>query len=163
MAKIEIMDVIFEVFSTSVDWTQFWPSMVATFVGFVLALLGQFLFERIKSFGNSKQLLKRLEGELRDTETTLESLTSTEIETQPLKTLVWDEATNSGQFSLLKAKKRTELFKIYKQIQEFNSWFEIQTKFYFEHDNQLNEGLKNELTKQRKKLLKMIKDVLPII
>ena len=134
----------------AVDWSQFWPSMIATFVGFLLALIGQFAFEKVKSFVDSRDLLKRLKTELKDIKTILDKYNPLEIERQPLKTLVWDEAINAGQVSLLNAKKREALFKIYKQIQEFNSWSEIQTNYYFEHENQLNEGLKIELTKQQK-------------
>lgn len=158
MGTDEIVNTICECASSSVDWSQFWPSMIATFAGFVLALLGQFAFEKCKSIFESKGLLKRLKTELEDIKTTLEKFKPGDIEPQPLKTLVWDEAINAGQVSLLNASKRVLLFKIYKQIQEFNSWFEIQTNYYFEHNNQLNEGLKKELIKQQQIMLGEQKD-----
>lgn len=147
------MNILGDCINLYVDWSQFWPSMIATFAGFVLALLGQLFFEKMKSFVDSKELLKRLKVELNDICTTLKNLLPTDIDVQPLKTLVWDEAINVGQVSLLKATKRAILFKIYKQIQEFNSWCKIQTDFYFSHDSNLNEKLKQELIKQKNIML----------
>ena len=36
------------------DWSQFWPGMIATFAGFVLALLGQFFWEKCTAHFNSE-------------------------------------------------------------------------------------------------------------
>lgn len=135
------------------DWSQFWPGMIATFVGFLLALLGEFLFEKIKERLDANGLLKRITAELIDIKNDLKQWEPTLIERQPLKTLVWDEAINAGQVSLLKKSSRTLLFKIYKEIQEFNSWSEEQTRFYFEHDGLLSDLIASELFDEKKIML----------
>lgn len=126
------------------DWSQFWPGMIATFAGFVLALLGQFFWEKCTAHFNSKLLLTRIKEELKEINALLQNVTEGSIDMQPLKTLVWDEAINVGLISLLPDKKREMLFKLYKQIQEFNSWFAIKTKYYFSngrHNEQLNKAI----------------------
>lgn len=135
------------------EWNQFWPSMIATFVGFVLALLGQFAWERWKEKHDAKGLISRIKSELGDVITVLTAVTDTSLEAHPLKTLVWDEAINAGQVSLLKPNIRAGLFVIYKQIQEFNSWFLVKTNYYFEHNGVYNQQLNDELAEQKKILL----------
>lgn len=149
----EVIRIVCECSNSSVDWSQFWPSMIATFVGFALALLGEFAFEKIKSLVDSTALLKRVRQELCDVEIFLKSWKTDLIERHPLKTLVWDEAINVGQVSLLNTNKRELLFKIYKQIQEFNSWSEVQTNYYFEHEGKLNDILSQELLEEKEFML----------
>ena len=134
------------------DWSQFWPGMIATFVGFVLALFGQFCWEKGKDVINAKHLLKRIKAELEEIKGELNDIGDNSIEAQPLKTLVWDEAINTGMISLLSDDKRKMLFGIYKQIQEFNSWFTIKTEYFFSHGNH-NKDLCEELADQKGILL----------
>ncbi len=138
------------------DWSQFWPSMIATFVGFALALIGEFAFEKIKSHCDAKSLLTRIQIELGEIKADLERWHPALIGCQPLKTPVWDEAINAGQVSLLDKNKRKEFFKIYKQIQGFNSWSEEQTKYYFEHNANLNSAISSELEKEKTSLLQQL-------
>ena len=137
----------FHICNIKTDWSQFWPGMISTFVGFGLALLGQFLWGRVNDYFTAKNLLNRIENELLEIESVLEIVRKDSIEIQPLKTLVWDEAINTGLISLLKDSKRELLFKIYKQIQEFNSWFAVKTNYYFdngEHNTMLNNEIENQ-------------------
>lgn len=134
------------------DWSQFWPGMIATFVGFVLALMGQFVWEKCTNYFEAKHLLSRIRVELQEISEVLGDITDGSIDMQPLKTLVWDEAINVGLISLLSDKKREVLFKLYKQIQEFNSWFGIKTKYYFSSGRH-NEQLIREITCQKEILL----------
>lgn len=39
----EVINVVCECSKSTIDWSQFWPSMIATFVGFVLALISAFI------------------------------------------------------------------------------------------------------------------------
>ena len=152
----ETMNILLSSACNEPDWAQFWPSMIATFVGFVLALLGEFAFEKIKSQCNAKSLLVRIKTELGEIRNELNNWHDALIGCQPLKTPVWDEAINVGQVSLLGKEERKEFFKIYKQIQGFNSWSEEQTKYYFGHNGNLNPAISFELEKEKASLLEQL-------
>ena len=136
-----------------IDWWQLLPEIIATFVGFILALFGQFLWEKGKEIKEAKHLLERIAKELKGIKQVLIDIDPVTYEMQPLKTLIWDEAINAGKISLLEETKRERLLKIYKQIQEINSWFAIQTKYVFDNNGRPNENLQIELIKQKCLLL----------
>lgn len=151
------MNILLSSSCNGTDWTQFWPSMIATFVGFALALFGEFAFEKIKSHRDAKSLLIRIRTELGEIQDDLTNWHAALIGCQPLKTPVWDEAINAGQVSLLDKNARKEFFNIYKQIQGFNSWSEEQTKYYFEHNANLNCAISSELEKEKISLLEQLR------
>ncbi len=136
----------------SVDWSQFWPSIIATFAGFLLALFGQWLWERYKDEKESKALQKRLKVELEIAENVLSQYHKGIIDLRLIKTPVWDEAIHAGKISLLKMEIRSKLFVVYNAIDEFNSWCAAKTKYYITNGTH-NEKLCDELEKQKGRLL----------
>ena len=135
-----------------VDWSQFLPSMIATFVGFVLALTGQWFFGYIKKSKESDELKSHIAEELNSIKIDLEQFVSTSLDVQPLKTPIWNALINAGQVALLDTNTREQLFRVYNTIQEFNSWCLVQTNYYFENEK-YNELLTNELTLLKAELL----------
>lgn len=134
------------------DWSEFWPSMIATFAGFVLALLGQLLFERAKERSDAKELLARIVQELTVVKGALMDINSTQVQIDPLNTPAWDAAISAGQVSLLKPKLREKFFLVYDAIREFNSWNLVQTNYYFSN-MVINDQIKQEIEKIKKELL----------
>jgi hypothetical protein len=134
------------------DWTQFWPSMIATFFGFILALIGQWFLGRRKERAEAKALVDRIKQEFNRIISVLSDIKITQAQIDPLKTPVWDAAINAGQISLLDAELREDLFSIYNAIREFNSWNAVQANYYFDNSKP-NPQLMNEIEKLRAELL----------
>ena len=141
------------------DWSQFLPDLIATFIGFLLALVGELwlenYFDRKRNKKNANSLLIRLNDELNDAINLLGNIKQNTLNQNPIKTLVWDEAINSGLVSILDTDIRIPLYSIYKEIDEFNSWCNIKTNWYFEHydSSPYNESLEKEIENQRQMLL----------
>lgn len=142
-----------------VDWSQFLPSMIATFVGFVLALLGQWLFLFFVKTNNSHELIEHIVEELTNIKIDLEKFSCNSLDIQPLKTPVWNAVINAGQVALLDTKMREQLFSVYNAVQEFNSWCLVQTNYYFENER-FNTLLTTELKKLKEEML--LKEVHPL-
>ena len=140
------------------SWDQFVPSIIATFIGFVLALIGDYFLqtglEKRKQTKEVNDLFSRLLAELEDMKTVLEGLNEYTLEKNPLKTPVWDEAINVGLISLIETNLRKSLFTIYKKLEELDSWYAIKTNYYFSHPKEpYNNELNNEIKKQVDRLL----------
>jgi len=160
-----IVEIIISIKKGKVDWAQFIPSLLATAVGFLLALVGEFVFEKIHENSKNKrevtEFLERIKSELVLLKKILSLIDSSTLEKEPLKTPVWEEAINIGYVAILPSVIRESLFKLYKQIREFNSWFEIKTNYYFAHynDERYNCELNEEIENQRQVLLGNAADV----
>ncbi len=129
------------------DWSQFVPSMIATFAGFILALIGQWGAENLHDFFQLRNLKSRIKQELEIVKNQLIKFKETDLDVHPLKTPIWDEAISAGQISILPADLRAKLFNVYSSIQEFNSWSRVQVNYFFKersYDNLLVKAL-NEL------------------
>lgn len=129
------------------DWSQFVPSMIATFAGFILALIGQWGAEKLHDFFQLRNLKSRIKQELEIVKSQLIKFKETDLDVHPLKTPTWDEAISAGQISILPADLRAKLFNVYSSIQEFNSWSRVQVNYFFKersYDNLLVKAL-NEL------------------
>jgi hypothetical protein len=128
-----------------VDWSQFWPSMIATFVGFALALLGQWIFETLKDRSDAKKLGKKLFSEIKLIKVALDSLPiGKTILKDPLKTPIRDSAVAGGIISKLNHDLRKKFLDMYDVIDEFNSWFSTDADHYIMH-NSHNEQLLSRL------------------
>lgn len=145
------------------NWNEFIPSIISTFVGFILALIGDYLLETYlenrKNNREAKDLLDRLVGELEVVKKVLSDCSDYTLDKKPLKTPVWDEAISAGMISLVGTEIRQKLFVIYKKINELNSWYEIKTEFYFAHiecddvSKRYNPELDKEINKMKELLL----------
>ncbi len=128
------------------DWSQFIPSMIATFTGFILALFGQWCAGKLQGFFQLKNLKIRIKQELEIIKNQLINYNETNLDVQPFKTPTWDEAISAGQISILSADLRVKLFNVYSLIQEFNSWSRVQANNFFtvhSYDELLIKALKD--------------------
>lgn len=116
------------------DWSSFWPSMIATFVGFALALFGQWLFETLKGKSDAKNLKDKIYNEIGLIKDALDSLPiGGTIVKNPLKTPIWDSAVSGGMVSKLDQSLRKKFLDMYDIIEEFNSWFSTDADYYILH------------------------------
>ncbi len=137
-------------------WDQFIPSVIATVLGVFLPFFIQSLIEKGRRKSESKELLHRIYDELAGVIKKLSDFKDNTLEQNPLKTMAWDEALNTGLISMLKADIRIKLFAIYETISTFNSWAAVKTNYYFDHidsGNKFNHSLDSELKELKKKLL----------
>lgn len=118
------------------DWSQFIPSMIATFVGFVLALLGQAIYEHCKERSSAKSCVSSIRDELESIYNILKDIDTTDPN-NILRTPVWDGIVDSYKINMLGMKGKTEgwylhLFEKYNLIREFNKWSDIYTSKYLD-------------------------------
>lgn len=130
----------------SPDWSQFWPSIIATVVGFLLALIfQQLIYEAIKNgitnrFKAIKQI-RKICDELYDIRDALKTMNYSNTYINPIRMPVWNAILNTNEIQSiadyfeLKNKKHKKqpngidsvdlyekLFEIYAMIAEFNEW-----------------------------------------
>lgn len=132
------------------DWSQFVPSVLATLIGFILAIVfQQYLYEKIKDFILNRRRIKSQIRKLKDELTKEVMNLCLDIESlyiDPIKTPVWDGVLNTNEIRLLgdyfksKEKKLTSrfgqpngkpldicenLFIVYGLISEYNKWWNL--------------------------------------
>ncbi len=134
------------------DWSQFVPSIIATIVGFFLALVfQQFLYEKIKEGSQNRKKAKaqidKIKNELLGVINEIEKIVEAEQERQttlayidPIKTPVWDAVLNTNELQLIsdylyKSRKKisdknngdllTQIFSLYGLISEYNKWHNL--------------------------------------
>lgn len=110
------------------DWSQFWPSLVATLIGFVLAIVfQQIVYEKIKAVlfesNKAKKLLAEIKKELNDVCATLhrhgKEISDAEngkyamFYVDPIKTPLFDGMLNENAFPYLTKYKKARLSRNY--------------------------------------------------
>lgn len=134
------------------DWSQFWPSIIATIVGFFLAIIfQQLIYEAIKdNITNRRKAISQIRKICDELDAIIESLSSLDSKKtldpqnksyiDPIKTPVWDAILNTNEIQNITdyfdSKKRVpisidlckELFKLYALIAEYNEWNNFRTK-----------------------------------
>lgn len=115
------------------DWSQFFPSVIATFIGFVLAILGMWIYDSIRKFFERKNLREDIRNELLRIQEVLKTIEKEDniakgnnskiLRINPLKCYIWDSAISTNRISLLnKLSCYSELLSIYDTINDFNQW-----------------------------------------
>ena len=123
-----------------------------TICGFIFALWNERRLEEKKNKKDTIELKKLLKDELQRILESLETLNVSYLESQPIKTPMWESVINTGHLSLLDFSTREALFRVYNRIKEYNSWANIYTNYYFDKNEQ-NEAILNELEEIRDSLL----------
>lgn len=120
------------------DWTQFFPTIIATFVGFVLAILGMWIYDSIKQHFERKELRKDIKNELLKIQEVLRTIEKDDniakgndsriLRINPLKCYIWESTINTNRISLLnKMPCYCDLLLIYDIINDFNQWQLLKT------------------------------------
>lgn len=120
------------------DWSGFIPTMIATFVGFILAIVGTWIYDSIKEKDERKSLVIDLKNELWKIRADLNSIFEEDqcaetannkiLRINPLKCYIWNAALSTGKITLLDKKNwYSDLLKIYNIITDFNEWQLLKT------------------------------------
>ncbi|MBO4252101.1 MAG: hypothetical protein J5911_05540 [Clostridia bacterium] len=120
------------------DWSQFWPGMIATFVGFVLGIFSDRLLIKISESNERKIAKESLLAEIKKIKEEIDSTKSdneVHFEIQPLKTPVWDSLISTNKIALFSNKKYSKelehYFDFYALVNEYNKWYELLSQSYF--------------------------------
>lgn len=150
------------------DWSQFWPSMIATLVGallgFAFAIAAQRFIDWWKDKDDRKSMIAELNEEFQTIIATCKKVPRREITTaegnkaitmsykiSPIKTPRWTSFLNANKIQLLSSQPwYVELFKLYGLVQEYNQWYELLTKAYFNCVDLLCDDDKAEKERQDK-------------
>ena len=101
---------------SAVDWSQFGPSVLATVIGFCLAIVfQQFVYELLKNkiLNNikAKNIVIDIKKELERIAEVLHSLNNGIIYVDPIKIPVWEGILNTNEFELLLRFKKAKFLK----------------------------------------------------
>lgn len=117
------------------DWSQFVPTLIATFAGFILAIVASFIYDSIRDKNDQGQLIIHLKDELEDVALEIQRISGdmrkeneTILWVDPLKVYIWDATTSNNKLSLISSKVwYKDLLSIYHSIKEYNSWELLRT------------------------------------
>jgi len=118
-----------------IDWSQFLPDLIATFIGFLLALSGERMYDKYKDWRESKEIAKLFIAELENMSTIVVRTANTSDKSwiNPIKTPTWDSAVSSKSIALLaRFSWYNKLFELYDAIKDYNSWHNLRTNLFFE-------------------------------
>jgi hypothetical protein len=150
-----------EVCSMTIDWSQFVPSMSATFAGVVLALIGTRLYDKRKDSHDKNGLILEFQEELeklcKDIDNTVGSK-NIKFCLNPAKTPVWDSVINTKKLMLIrKYHWYQELMALYDDIKDYNEWHRLRTRQYYDKKDisELSTSLKGHGEEMKDKLCKL--------
>ena len=156
----------------NMDWKQFIPSLIATFVGIFVPFFIQARVEKTHKLSEAVQRIEKIIAELSGIADKIIKLNYEQIHLYPIKTPVWDGLLNTNEMLLIsnmqnkKKRKKNKnnveenqehdwynmIYKIYGIIDEYNKWWNLYTEKLFLHDKDV--VLEPILTQLKK--LKMI-------
>lgn len=118
-------------FQIIVDWSQFWPSLIATFLGVIAAIFVQKKYEDWKEKREAEEFEKKIYSELTLISQRLKDI-SIKIDNNlllyPLDFPVYKGLIASGKISLINRYSWYELFlEIYNNLEIYNAWHTYRT------------------------------------
>lgn len=143
------------------DWSQFVPGLISTFVAFLLGILGSYLYGYGVRKKESKKVIIELANEFTELASELEVFSNSFYYVKPLKVPFWDNLVSANEISLVKEgiRKDETLFKeillVQALIVEFNEWCSILTRNYFGLQLPNEEQIVNNRTKIREELTRL--------
>ncbi len=130
---------------------------ISTFLGFLSALIVEYVIVRVKESTDSNDALIGIYEELESIVDTILSLKETSYHLDPLETPVWDSLVYGGDIPNLKLQK--EIILAYRYIDRLNNWENVRTNSFFTTHSS-NSMLDKEVAKNRKEVLDMVDKVL---
>lgn len=164
MGLIEWIRTMIEDMFPNMDWKQFIPSLIATFVGIVVPFLIQAKVEKRHKNSDALQRLEKIKTELSKIASQIIELNNNHVHLDPIKTPVWDGLVNTNEMLLIadlqkKKKGREEnddwynmIYSLYGIIAEYNEWWNLYTEKLFLH----NQGVTLEPILNQLKKLKIV-------
>lgn len=131
MGTDEILTIICDCARLSVDWSQFWPSIIATFVGVVAAIYVQKKYEDWKQNKEAKEMQQKIILELEEIKSTLKSVSKVSTEKlvlSPISLPIYKGLVASAKISLFsRFAWYTEFCEVYNMLETYNSWHTFRT------------------------------------
>ena len=119
------------------DWSQFIPTMIATFVAFCLTLFSTYLYDNHKDDVQREIFIRDICKELNEMKSDLISINdimhnnmylNSMLWVNPLKTYIWDSHIDDNKTYLISGEKwYEELLAIYHIAREYNTWHMLRT------------------------------------
>lgn len=136
------------------------------FLGFLSALLVQYVYKYSETNKNRKILLKGIYQELFVAAEDIKNLNNDSFYISPIEKSFWDSAINSGNVALInKSVYYKSLLNVYAMIDAVNKWEELNSYVFFLSNKNLEKKniLSNAILKQRKELELELAQVLSLI
>lgn len=130
---------------------------ISTFIGFLSALLVEYLILRYQDSKELNDALKGLREELTGIVATVKGLKADSYNLDPLETPVWDSLVYGGGISNLEIQKN--IIQAYRSIDRLNNWENMRTRSFFESHSS-NSLLDKEVEKNREDVLRVVNRVL---
>ena len=126
-----ITNISYEACYTSWDWSDFSQNMIATFLGFLLAILGEFIVDRIARAREKKQIKFGIINELSSIIEQIKHNISQEALFLPIiETSYWDGIVGGTKLDLINTCDwYTNVASIYSRIREINDWFRQKSEY----------------------------------
>lgn len=133
------------------DWSQFLPSLIATLVGFGLALLGEWIVRSISKKVQAKDLKRQLSNEVENILKKIDELEKNTMlsEDNPLRIPVWKTAISSNSLNVLDKTTRSVFMRLYDNIEAYNSWYSRKTDILLSIYDKEMAGKKDVLGENR--------------
>ena len=124
-----------------IDWSQFLPTLLATFFGCIIAVILTIIYDSVRKHIDVAESLLHLEEELKSIKETIVDIKNKEAESFlcPLYTPVYSSLVSSHRFVMVLDSKRIKDFDekqgkiccfalIYEYISEYNLWQNMRTQ-----------------------------------
>ena len=135
-----------------IEWNQFIPSVIATLLGFGLALIAQRLYDEMKYNVARRKMIDSFISEIESTLETIKTINFNLMLSNPIKIPVWKSAISSNKIVLLLDEEWYHvLFLCYNRLEDYNEWHNIRTRLILEKNNEKADLIAEILKDQGKK------------
>lgn len=120
-----------------IDWSQFVPTLIATFIAFCLTLFASYLYDKYKECVQKRVFIHDICRELDAMQTDLCTINDAmhnnkhqrpSLWLKPLKTYIWDSYIDGNNTYLISGEQWYEdLLAIYHIAREYNTWHGLRT------------------------------------
>lgn len=167
--EIESNNIATEKKAFVIDWSQFIPTMIATFLAFCLTLFASYLYDKYKDsvqrsvfLHDIRNELKTMRDELKKINGILNDNTKSTSWMYPLKTYIWDSLIDNNMSYLISSEKwYGNLLAIYHMAKEYNSWHMLRTEIMVK--GRVNSEIDRGITRLMEDLIKKIDIALQIM
>ena len=152
-----------------IDWSQFVPTLIATFIAFCLTLFASYLYDNYRDSVQrtvfTHDVCKELKTMRDDLHVITNTMSNNSISTtwlNPLKTYIWDSLIDNNKAYLISNETwYGDLLAIYHMAREYNSWHMLRTEIIVQ--GRSNAEMDNGIVQLKEKLVNSIDSVLQII
>lgn len=146
------------------ELNDFFVSVFSTFLGVILALVGERFYDKYKNKEESKNLKKAFHTEMENIIKIIEKIKSKPdlIWLNPIKIPIWESTVSTNQLSLICTEAwYPDLLSLYDEIKDYNEWQLLRTKLYYYDKEIMQENIKlDDIILQIEAKIKRLIDVI---